>query len=172
MSSRRPTTPRGPSGSRRPAEAARPRAASAAMAPLPRGLSRRTAVLAGLLLIVGIAVAPFLRDAVHQQAELAALQQSVAEQQQRVDELSSQLKRWDDPAFVKAQARERLKYVNPGEVGYIVLDEAPAQEPQQDTPTGVATPVPGSDRPWFGQLWESVQRAGEAEPDAAGEPTP
>ena len=29
----------------------------------PRGFSRRAAVLAGLLLVVGIAVAPFLRDA-------------------------------------------------------------------------------------------------------------
>jgi cell division protein FtsB len=177
MASRRPTTPRGGAprraangASSRPAPAARPRTTSAQVAVVPRGLSRRAAVLAGLLLVVGIALAPFLRDAVNQQAELAALERDVVQREQRVDELSRQLERWDDPAFVKAQARQRLKYVMPGEVGYIVLDERPAEEAGADPSSEAAGEVAGSTRPWFGSLWQSVQQAGEPESTAPAAP--
>jgi cell division protein FtsB len=123
-------------------------------------LSRRAAVLAGLLLVVGIALAPFLKDAVNQQAELAALERDVVQREQRVDELEQQLDRWDDPAFVKAQARQRLKYVMPGEVGYIVLDERPEEEPVGPS-SQAAGDVEGHAGPWFGSLWQSVQQAGQ-----------
>lgn len=176
MASRRPTTPRSgasrrtggngqravrdQAGSRRPAPAARPRTTPARPLSAPWGLSRRAAVVAGLLLVVGIAVAPFLRDAVNQQSEIAALQRDVAEREARVGELEQQLERWDDPAFVKAQARQRLKYVMPGEVGYVVLDEGETEQEPQTPSDAAAEEVAGSDRPWFGSLWESVQQAG------------
>ncbi|MDE2386744.1 MAG: septum formation initiator family protein, partial [Actinomycetales bacterium] len=31
-------------------------------------------------------------------------------------------KRWDDPVYVRSQARDRLYYVMPGEVSYLVMD--------------------------------------------------
>jgi cell division protein FtsB len=134
----------------------------------PRGFSRRAAVLAGLLLVVGIAVAPFLRDAANQQSEISALREEVATREKNVADLEQQLARWDDPAFVKAQARQRLKYVMPGEVGYLVLDEGEKQE-EPTTPTDVAAQqVSTSTRPWFGTLWESVQEAGNPEQTAHG----
>jgi cell division protein FtsB len=134
----------------------------------PRGFSRRAAVLAGLLLVVGIAVAPFLRDAANQQSEISALREEVATREKNVADLEQQLERWDDPAFVKAQARQRLKYVMPGEVGYLVLDEGEKQE-EPTTPTDVAAQqVSTSTRPWFGTLWESVQEAGNPEQPAHG----
>ena len=50
--------------------------------------------------------------------------------------------RWQDPAYVEAQARERLHYVLPGETRYVVLgpDEAPARRTTGDEPTGPGTP--------------------------------
>jgi len=65
---------------------------------------------------------------------------------------------WDDPAYVKAQARSRLKFVMPGERAYNVID-APAPKA-----TKAATPAAGQDtkrdRPWFADLWRSVEVAG------------
>lgn len=50
-------------------------------------------------------------------------EQEIRDRQSRVDELETELARWDDPAYVKAQARERLGWVMPGETGYRVVDD-------------------------------------------------
>lgn len=83
----------------------------------------------------------------------------VAEQQQRVLDLQVQRKRWDDPAYVRAQARERLHYVLPGETSYVVVDGQPAA----GTP-GVPASVTGdgadAHKPaWYATVWRSVQGA-------------
>ena len=36
--------------------------------------------------------------------------------------MTEERKRWSDPAYIRAQARDRLYYVMPGEVSYLVLD--------------------------------------------------
>ena len=83
------------------------------MAAPPRGLSRRAAVMAVLLLVVATAMSPFVRALVAQQSRIAALEADVAAREQRVSDLDSELERWDDPAFVIAQARQRFTYVMP-----------------------------------------------------------
>ena len=184
MPSRRPTTPRasGPGrggaapsarrptgspdgGSRRPAPAARPRTApKTASTNAPRALSRRAAVIAVLLLLVAAATAPDLRDFVNQQAEMAALEAEVAEREQRVAALADQLDRWEDPAFVAAQARQRFGFVMPGEVGYVVLDEPVAETEAADPSTAAAEEVAETDRAWFGSLYDSPALAGSEVP--------
>lgn len=135
----------------------------------PRGLSRRAAVMAVLLLVVATAVSPFVRALVAQQSRIAALETDVSEREQRVADLESELARWDDPAFVVAQARQRFTYVMPGEVGYVVLDDPAVTSPQEDPSGAAVEQVSGSDSSWFGSLWSSVLLAGEA-PDDASEP--
>lgn len=137
---------------------------------VPRGLSRRAAVIAVLLLVVAAATAPNLRDFVNQQAELAELQDQVAAQEQRVAELQDQLDRWEDPAFVTAQARQRFGFVMPGEVGYVVLDEPVAAVAAADPSAAAAQDAARTDRAWFGSLWESLELAGAQVP--AGGPAP
>ncbi len=189
MSTRRPTAPRGgqtgspgrsaaerrgrasvrrheagPDRSRRPGPAARPRSPRAEAPAPPRGLSRRAAVLAVLLLGLAAVLAPYLRDYVEQRGERAALEADVAQAEEDVTRLQRELDRWDDPAYVAAQARERLTMVMPGETGYVVLDL-----PEQDRPDDAedaAQAAPGG--AWFGAVWESVRVAG-AQP-VAGAP--
>lgn len=132
----------------------------------PRGLSRRAAVMAVLLLVVATAMSPFVRALVAQQSRIAALETDVGEREQRVADLESELARWDDPAFVVAQARQRFTYVMPGEVGYVVLDDPATTSPEEDPSGAAAQQVSGSDSSWFGSLWSSVQLAGEAPDDA------
>ncbi|MFP5335060.1 MAG: FtsB family cell division protein [Actinomycetes bacterium] len=193
MAGRRPTAPRGPrrgggsasgaprqEGSRRPAPAARPRSTPAPEVPeTPRGLTRRAAVFAVLVLAAAVVLAPYLRTLSEQQATLAALEAEVAQRERDVADLEAQLERWEDPAFVAARARERLYMVMPGETGYVVLDPpAPDDRPEAAEAAAQAAEASGTERPWFGTLWESVELAGvdvpatRPAPDVGEEPEP
>jgi hypothetical protein len=94
-------------------------------------------------------------------AEQIAANQALKEQ---VDQRSAELRRWNDPAFVRTQARSRLNYVLPGETGYVVLDDRP--DPAAADPGHQAEKVADPSRPWYGNLWESVQLAGKPVPVA------
>lgn len=139
---------------------------------MPRGLTRRAAVLAVLLLAAAVVLAPHLRMLAEQQATISALQTRVTEQEADVERLQGELARWEDPAFVQAQARERLFMVMPGETGYVVLDPPQAEEPAPQAAAAAEQAVEalGEDQPWFGTLWESVQLAGEQAPEPVPAP--
>ena len=150
----------------RPRPAARTRTGGAAGR--ARGtVLRRAAVFAVVMVVLAVLLAPALRSYVAQQQEIAALQQHVADQRSAVADLERQRAAWEDPAFVKAQARSRLKFVMPGERAYNVID-APA--PKVTKPASPVTATSGDatrDRPWFGDLWRSVEIAGTGR-EAAG----
>lgn len=123
-------------------------------------------MFAVLVLAAAVVLAPYLRTLSEQQATLQALEDEVADREARVEELETQLDRWEDPAFVAARARERLYMVMPGETGYVVLDP-PATDRDRPEPADAAEQAAQageSDRPWFGTLWESVQLAGADAP--------
>lgn len=147
-----------PQAPRRPARAARPRTSDRGVTAAPRGRAVKVGVLAFLVLACLVSVLAPLSAYVQQQSELAALQQDVAGSQGRVDALQTEVDRWQDPAYVTAQARSRLHYVMPGETGYVVLD-APA-----DTGTSealAATTAPTDTGSWYASLWRSTALAGQ-----------
>ena len=123
-------------------------------------LTGRAAILILVLAALVVTLAIPLRAWLAQRADIAALESDVAQARERVTSLEAELKDWDDPAFVIAQARSRLHFVFPGEVGYVVLgsDDRPVTP---DT-TAAQRPVP-----WYEQLWESTRQA-----DLAGAPSP
>ena len=45
--------------------------------------------------------------------------------------LRDERERWNDETFIVTQARERLYYVMPGEVSYLVIDDRRGGEPRQ-----------------------------------------
>lgn len=92
-----------------------------------------------LVLIVGalVVLAPSLRILVEQQQEIAALQARVVEQERAVEGLTSEIDRWADPAYIESQARDRLLYVKPGDISYLVIDDG--------TTVDVTTAQPVSD---------------------------
>lgn len=112
------------------------------------------AVLVFLTVLLGSSVAAWF----HQRGQIAALQERVATQEADVAALRAERERWNDPAYVEQQARERLKFVRPGERSYTVLD------PQPETADETTTVGPGADedapvRPWYSAAWESVVTA-------------
>jgi cell division protein FtsB len=112
--------------------------------------SRRAALLAALLCVLMLSVAVPLRNYVGQRAELAA----VHEQQQILTDKIAELERrrglLSDPRHIETQARERLRYVLPGEAPYLV------QLPPGTIATGATGTVVASAQPWYGQLWKTI----------------
>lgn len=117
--------------------------------------TRRAAVLAVVVCALALTLAVPLRTYVAQRQELAATARSQALLNAEVTRLQSQLGRLQDPAYVESQARERLRYVKPGETPYRVqlpADVARATAQQQRGPA----PPP----PWYSTLWGSVAGSG------------
>lgn len=132
-------------------------------------LSWRTAVLAVVVVLALAVLLPSLRVYFSQQENL---QQLAAERDQaasEVDDLTDDLARWDDPAYVVAQARERLGYVFPGETAYRVVDPEIVTAEQQDVSGAVETPDAVSVNPWYTTLWDSIQEAGTGSTDGSEE---
>jgi cell division protein FtsB len=107
-------------------------------------LTGRAAILVLVLAALVVTLAIPLRAWMSQQAEIAALEADVAQSRERVESLRAELKDWEDPAFVIAQARSRLHFVFPGEVGYVVLGEDDRPIVPEEERAG--TPVSGTPR--------------------------
>jgi cell division protein FtsB len=92
-----------------------------------------------------------------QQSEIARMQQEQAAQRERIAALEERREKWNDPAYVRAQARERLQYVLPGEVAYSITDDkSVAQTPTPEVTRAARARVDG---PWYGKLWSGVRAA-------------
>lgn len=118
--------------------------------------ARRGAVLlsivAFLMVLLGSTVAAY----VGQRGDIAALQDKVAGQEQDVAALKAEQERWRDPAYVEQQARQRLKFVKPGERSYTVLDPEPSTGTKDPVPDVAAPDVA---LPWYDTVWQSTRTA-------------
>jgi cell division protein FtsB len=132
----------------RPQEVARVRRAN---------LTARAAILAVSLASVALALALPFKIWVAQRGEIHALQSQTKVQERRVVQLRQQEQRWNDPAYVKQQARLRLHYAMPGETTYVVVGK-PKAHAHHAAPVSKAPVLTG---PWYSRLWQSVQAAGE-----------
>lgn len=108
-----------------------------------------------MLGLLAVSYAYPLRAWYDQGREQSALRAETERLAESVDELEAELRLWDDPEYVRAQARDRLGYVMPGEIGYIVIDEAGAEVPEIG-PDGLPVEV-GAE--WHTRLWNSVLAA-------------
>jgi cell division protein FtsB len=81
--------------------------------------------LSMLLLIVAalVVLAPSLKTFVEQRQQIAALEQANLDAQAEVDNLNAEIDRWSDPAYIEAQARDRLYYVYPGDITFLVIGD-------------------------------------------------
>ena len=127
----------------------------------PRGRSRLTAragVLLLVLLVLVISYASSLRAWLQQRAEIEAARADIARTQASVNELEREKQRWEDPAYVQQQARERFGWVLPGEVGYRVID-ADGTTLGAPAPPAILAEQPPSDD-WYDDVWGSIRAAG------------
>src|SRR3954453_287781 len=114
---------RGP-GAPRPARAAaaRPQPAPATSERPRSRLTGRAAVLVLVLAVLTVSYASSLRAYLQQRSHINELKTSIAQHEADIDALETEKARWDDPAYVRAQARARLGYVMRGGKTYLVLE--------------------------------------------------
>ena len=119
-------------------------------------------VLAGVFVMLTLVVP--LRALIQERREIKALERQVVSKQVAIAELTSRKVRLADPAYVQALARERLNYVFPGEIGFVILDE--------ETNTAITSVsgalVPNNDSAWYTKLWTSTRLADQ--PPVANDP--
>lgn len=120
--------------------------------------TRRLVGLAAIVVLLSIMLVPTIRRYLAQRDEIAALERSIVEQQRQVDQLAQDRARWDDPAYVEQQIRTRLYFVKPGETSYVVLDPRTGQRSEVDAKV-VGVDPDAKERPWYGQVWGSLQVA-------------
>lgn len=117
-------------------------------------MSGRTAVIALVLSGLALSYAYPVRTYLEQRAEINALRDSQGDQRDRIDELKTDRAKWDDPDYVRAQARERLLLVQPGEELIIIIDD-----PEGAAADAGEKPPPEPDAPWYDDLWDSFNEA-------------
>ena len=125
-------------------------------------------VLALVILGVGV-LGPEINVLVEQRRDVADLEEVVRQKQLAIDDLEKQRARWEDPAYIRAQARERLFYVMPGDISFIVISDVPIVERPLEKPS---TSVQSTESDWVRGIFNSVMVAGlsdatPAELDAA-----
>jgi cell division protein FtsB len=124
--------------------------------------------LAGVALVVvllSVFLFPTVSGYLQQRQEISALEQDIETRQQEITALEGQVARWDDPDFVEHQARERLRFVRPGETAFTVLDDTGEQLTEAVPGMAPVTADIHELRPWYGEVWESVKVANEALPE-------
>ncbi len=109
----------------------------------------RAVIVALVLLALVLSLALPVREYLQQRGRIADLTTSTVVTQARIDSLSALRGRWQDPAFISAQARSRLHMAFPGEIPFVVIrpDKAAAGAGAADS------------APWYSRLWRIVTRS-------------
>jgi len=121
-----------------------------------RGKARPLALIA-IIFIFTLTLAPPIKNYFTQRAQISALKSQVATDRTALEQARAELSTWQDPNYVKSQARERLHFVMPGERQYIVTGSEVTQSQPQTTQ--VAKQLPEG-APWYTKLIASVTESG------------
>ena len=88
-----------------------------------------------------------------QRAQISQLQAEVNSNQKALDEARRELSQWQNPEFVKSQARSRLHFVMPGERKYVVT----GSDNLDENPNSLKiTQGAGTGAPWYTRLIASI----------------
>jgi cell division protein FtsB len=118
-------------------------------------LTGRAAVLALVVCALVAALAYPMRQFVAQRSQIDQQRAAQQQAQRQVDELLREKARWQDPAFVEAQARQRLHYAFPGETPFTSVNPSPA-------PTTSPAAQQQASQPWYQSLLGSLDSADRA----------
>ena len=113
-----------------------------------------------VLAVLTVSYASSLRAYLQQRGQIGELKVQIAEREASINDLEREKRRWNDPAYVKAQARARFGYLMPGETGFEVLgpDGKPLEaQASLNDPDEVIKVVPTA---WWTSAWDSMELAG------------
>lgn len=131
--------------------------------------ARRAVILAAVVCVLTLTIAGPVRTFFAQHAEVKQQAAIEATLRQQIAELEQQKAKLADPAHIKAQARERLGFVMPGEIPYQVQLPPTADVPGRP---GAAPAITPSDSPWYTALWHTIADAPHGPPRPPPAPAP
>jgi cell division protein FtsB len=141
----------------RPAAARRTAATGATkrtVATRPKAFTGRATVLVVVLVTLALAYTYPVRVYLAQESQIAEMRAAQAAQREVIADKAEEVAKWQDPEYVRGQARARLFYVLPGETPLIILDDPEGAARDAGRPPPDAAP----DR-WYETLWSSVEAA-------------
>ena len=122
-----------------------------------RRASNRFLALSAIFFILALTIAPPVKHYFTQRAQISALKAQLSADNSALQKARQELTLWQDPEYVKSQARERLHFVLPGERQYIVVEGQ--TDANQDGTTKIASSL-ADGQPWYGRLIASISETG------------
>ena len=122
-----------------------------------RRTNNRALAFIVIIFILTLAIAPPVKHYFTQRAQINSLESQLSADSVALQKAREELLRWQDPEYIKSQARERLNFVLPGERQYIVVDGSTT--PTQENTTEIASALTDG-QPWYARLIASISEAG------------
>jgi cell division protein FtsB len=116
-------------------------------------------VTMSLLVLAVVVLAPALHEYLQQRQQISDAQATVNDLRSEIASMNAERARWNDPSYIRAEARERLYYVMPGDTSYLIIDDRPASEKQEHT-TAPSTKIESTPSDWSASLFGSFMIAG------------
>jgi cell division protein FtsB len=129
-----------------------------------------------LVVVVGsFLVSPDVEAFLNQRRQIAEMEESIRLAQEQVAQMQEERDRWQDPVYIRSQARDRLYYVLPGEVSYLVMDASGMDFSDTSGTVGalladrrsadeISTEISAANDNWVDSLLESFLRAAIDQP--------
>jgi len=124
----------------------------------------RAMVLVLVLSVLTISYASSLKAYVQQHSQIQELKGQIATSESSIAQLESEKARWQDPAYVREQARARFGYLMPGQTSYVVIGADGRPLAAQATLSDPRTKTNQTPTAWWTTEWRSVQLAGNPPP--------
>ncbi|RNM17763.1 septum formation initiator family protein [Nocardioides pocheonensis] len=141
------------------------------VAPAPRArFTNRAAVLVVVFAVLVVSYASSMRAYLQQREQINGLRERIAASKVDIAQAERERRRWQDPAYVEAQARARFGWVLPGETSYQVLDSNGQPLTGDDALTDPRTVAPAKPKAWWTKEYSSLEAADHPEKKVA--PTP
>jgi hypothetical protein len=125
----------------------------------PHKGSGRSFALAAIFFMLALFLAPPIKNYFVQRAQISALQSQVNSDHAALNAARKELTLWQDPNYIKSQARERLHFVMPGERQYIVTG-TDGTTTESTAQTDIVSNLPEG-QPWYTRMIDSITEAGK-----------
>lgn len=121
--------------------------------------SGRAFAIAATFFALALFLAPPVKNYFTQRAQISALEAQLSSDYSALEEARKELMLWQNPEYIKSQARERLHFVMPGERQYIVTGDGTDTTATDNTASAVAALPEG--QPWYTRMIASITEAGK-----------
>ena len=139
-------------------------------------LNSYTLALLAVILVGIFTLAPSIQIWYEQRQEIADFKALVEQAKVELEDMEAERLRWDDEEYIRAQARDRLYFVMPGEIRFLVMDAdgidvsdtsgtVGAMLAEKRKRSGFSAEVLASKRNWVDAFLESALRAGLEQPN-------